>query len=56
MSWFKLKAAASQEGGQFLELTTSLPQTETEIVFANGIRLIYRGPLSTDLIQLLRDA
>ena len=61
MSWFKQEAKAAQESGQFLELSSAaltlpIAQAETEIVFANGIRMIYRGSLNPELIQLLRDA
>jgi hypothetical protein len=57
MSWCKLVEAPAPPVGKFVVLPSPAEvEDSVEIIFANGIRLHYRGVLSRELIQYLQHA
>ena len=55
MSWFKLKADAS-ESGRFVALPETKRDVAVRIIFPNGIEVSYMGKLDAELIKTIRNA
>ena len=58
MAWFTQDLNANNiDAGAFIEVKPSKPSSDfTEVIFPNGIRIQYRGFLTSEQIQMLYNA